>query len=137
MRLISELNEFKGRYHWTRLDCQVTTLNPSQSAEQICTDIQERRLWIKGYRGWEQKGIRDIDGNVINGASACFGAPTSDKRATSYNKGAEQNWPVPARRDEIRLRRAWAEEHMKILATAISGASSENCLLYTSDAADE
>ena len=125
MRLISELNEFEGRYHWTRLDCQVTTLNPSQSAEQICTDIQERRLWIKGYRGWEQKGIRDIDGNVINGASACFGAPTSDKRATSYNIGAEQNWSIPARRDEIRLRGGWAEEHMKILATAISGASSE------------
>jgi hypothetical protein len=126
MRLISELNLFKGRYHWTRLDCQVTTLNPSQSAEQICTDIQERRLWIKGYRGWEQKGIRDIDGNVINGASACFGAPSSDKRATSYNKGAEQDWPIPARRDEVRLRSGWAEEHMKILATAIAGASSEN-----------
>ena len=126
MRLISELNEFEGRYHWTRLDCQVTTLNPTQSAEQICTDIQERRLWIKGYRGWEQKGIRDIDGNVINGASACFGAPASDKRATSYNKSAEQKWDVPARRDEIRLRSAWAEEHMSILATAIAGASSEN-----------
>ena len=126
MRLISELNEFEGRYHWTRLDCQVTTLNPSQSAEQICTDIQERRLWIKGYKGWEQRGIKDIDGNVINGASACFGAATSDKRATSYNKGAEQDWPTPARRDEVRLRSGWAEEHMKILATAISGASSEN-----------
>lgn len=126
MRLISELNEFEGRYHWTRLDCQVTTLNPTQSAEQICTDIQERRLWIKGYRGWEQKGIRDIDGNVINGASACFGSPTSDKRATSYNKAAEQGWTIPARRDETRLRGQWAEEHMKILATAIAGASSEN-----------
>ena len=126
MRLISELNEFEGRYHWTRLDCQVTTLNPSQSAEQICTDIQERRLWIKGYKGWEQRGIKDIDGNVINGASACFGAATSDKRATSYNKGAEQNWSIPARRDEVRLRSGWAEEHMKILATAIAGASSEN-----------
>lgn len=126
MRLISELNEFEGRYHWTRLDCQVTTLNPTQSAEQICTDIQERRLWIKGYRGWEQKGIRDIDGNVINGASACFGAPTSDKRATSYNKAAEQGWDIPARRDETRLRGQWAEEHMKILAEAIAGASSEN-----------
>ena len=124
MRLIAELNEFIGRYHWTRLDCQVTTLNPSQSAEQICTDIQERRLWIKGYKGWEQKGIRDIDGNVINGASACFGAATSDKRATSYNKGAEQDWPIPARRDETRLRGQWAEEHMNILATAIAGASS-------------
>ena len=126
MRLISELNEFEGRYHWSRLDCQVTTLNPSQSAEQICTDIQERRLWIKGYKGWEQKGIRDIDGNVINGASACFGAASSDKRATSYNKGAEQDWPIPARRDETRLRGQWAEEHMSILATAIASASSEN-----------
>ena len=126
MKLITELHEFPGRYHWTRLDCQVTTLDPSQSAEQICTDIQEGRLWIKGYRGWEQKGIRDINGHVINGASACFGAPSSDKRATSYNKGAEQNWPVPARRDETRLRGQWAEEHSCLIATAIAGASSEN-----------
>jgi hypothetical protein len=129
MRLITELNEFEGRYHWTRLDCQVTTLNPTQTAEQICTDVQERRLWIKGYRGWEQKGVRDIDGNVINGASACFGSPTSDKRATSYNKSAEQGWDIPARRDETRLRGQWAEEHMNILATAIAGASSENAAI--------
>ena len=120
------IRDSKGRYHWTRLDAQVTTLNPDQSAEQICIDISERRLWVKGYQGWEQKGIRDVDGNVINGASACFGAATSDRRATSYNKGAEQNWLVPARRDEIRLRSDWAERHMKELCTAINGASSEN-----------
>ena len=126
MNLITELNLFPGRYHWTRLDCQVTSLRPSQTAEQICSDIAEGRLWVKGYRGWEQKGIRDINGQVVNGASACFGSPTSDKRATSYNKGAEQNWPIPARRDEVRLRNGWAETHMNILATAIAGASSEN-----------
>ena len=126
MKLISRLHEFKGRYHWTRLDCQVTSLRPSQTAEQICIDIAEGRLWVKGYRGWEQKGIRDINGEVINGASACFGSPSSDKRATSYNKGAEQNWLIPARRDEVRLRNAWAETHMNICATAILGASSEN-----------
>ena len=135
MRLITELDSFIGRYHWTRLDCQVTTLNPSQSAEQICTDIQERRLWIKGYKGWEQKGIRNIDGEVINGASACFGSPASDKRATSYNKGAEQEWPIPARRDETRLRGQWAEEHMSILATAIAGAPSENAAIEAYQAA--
>lgn len=126
MRLITELNQFKGRYNWTRLDAQVTTLNPSQSAEQICTDLEEGRLWVKGYRGWEQKGLRDINGNVIDGASACFGAAVSDKRATSYNKAAEQGWKTPARRDEVRLRNQWAREHMNILATAISGAPSEN-----------
>ena len=129
MRLITELDSFIGRYHWTRLDCQVTTLNPSQSAEQICTDIQERRLWIKGYKGWEQKGVKDFDGQVINGASACFGAPLSNRKATSYNKAAEQGWDTPARRDEVRLRDGWAEEHMSILAKAISGAASEDAAI--------
>ena len=129
MRLILELNSFKGRYNWTRLDCEVTTLNPTQSAEQICTDISEGRLWVKGYRGWEQQGLRNINGEVIDGAIACFGAPTSDKRATSYNKAAEQGWQTPARRDEVRLRNQWAKEHMNILATAISGAPSENAAI--------
>lgn len=126
MRLIDHLFNFRGGYHWTRLDAQITTLNPTQSAEQIVEDINNGSLWIKGYSGWEPKGLRDINGNVINGASACFGAPTSNKRATSYNKAAQQGWPVPARRDETRLRDDWAEQHMNAIATAISGASCEN-----------
>ena len=126
MKLLSDIHSFKGRFHYTRLDAQVTTLNPSQSAEQICTDVTERRLWIRGYQGWKQEGLRDIDGNVINGASACFGAPISNRRATSYNKAAEQKWKTPARRDEVRLRDAWAEEHTSAIATAITGARSEN-----------
>lgn len=129
MALITELHKFKGRYHFTRLDAQVTTLNPTQSAEQICTDVTEGRLWVKGYRGFEQKGLRNINGEVIDGASACFGSAASDKRATSYNKAAEQGWSTPARRDEVRLRNQWAREHMNILATAIAGASSEDAAI--------
>lgn len=125
MRLIQHLYSFKGRYHWTRLDAQVTTLNPSQSAEQIVTDIEERRLWIKGYQGWEPKGLRNLDGEATNGLSAHFGAASSDRTATSYNKAAEQNWKVPARRDEVRLRGEWAEQHTNAMATAIAGAPSE------------
>lgn len=125
MRLISHLQSFKGRYHWTRLDAQVTTLNPSQSAEQIVTDIEERRLWIKGYQGWEPKGLRNLDGEATNGLSAHFGATSSNRTATSYNKAAEQNWQVPARRDEVRLRGEWAEQHTNAIATAIAGAASE------------
>ena len=129
MRLIAELHEFEGRFNYTRLDAQVTTLNPTQSAEQICTDVTEGRLWVKGYRGFEQRGLVNINGQVIDGASACFGSPSSNKRATSYNKSAEQGWAIPARRDEVRLRDQWAKEHMNILATAIAGASSEDAAI--------
>ena len=135
MRLINQIHSFKGRYHYTRLDAQVTTLNPTQTAEQICVDVEQKRLWLKGYRCFEPKGLRDANGNPVNGLSACFGSPASDKKATSYNKGAEQDWPVPARRDEIRLRNQWAEEHMSILATAIAGASSENAAIEAYQAA--
>jgi len=126
MRLFEQLLKFKGRYHWTRIDCQVTTLNPSQSAEQIVKDVEERRLWVKGYRGWRSAGLRDIDGNDVNGLSAHFGSVTSDRQATSYNKAAEQGWETPARRDETRLRGDWAELHTDAIATAIAGAPSEN-----------
>lgn len=129
MRLIEHLFNFRGGYHWTRFDAQITTLNPSQSAEQIVEDINEGVLWIKGYSGWEPKGLRDINGNPCGGVSACFGAATSDKRATSYNKAAEQGWSTEARRDEARLRNEWAEVHMNKLATAVAGASSENAAI--------
>lgn len=126
LRMISRIHSFKGRYHYTRLDAQVTTLNPSQSAEQIVSDVQENRLWIKGYKGWEPKGLKDRFGEPLGSLSACFGSPTSDRRATSYNKGVEQGWETPARRDETRLRGDWAEGHMTSLATAVLGATSEN-----------
>ena len=126
MRAIEHLHQFKGGYHWTRLDAQVTTLNPDQTAEEIVDDVQRKVLWMKSYQGWEPKGLRDHAGDPVNGLSSCFGSPTSDRRATSYNKGAEQKWDTPARRDEIRLRGDWAEKHMDAIATAITGATSEN-----------
>lgn len=126
MRLLQELQKFKGRYHWTRLDVQITTLNPSQSAEQICTDVEEGRLWVKGYQGWRTSGLRNIDGKDVNGLSAHFGSPKSDRQGTSYNKAAEQGWETPARRDETRLRSEWAETHTDAIVTAIAGAKSEH-----------
>ena len=129
MRLLEQLLTFKGRYHWTRLDCQVTTLNPSQSAEQIVDDIQRRVLWIKGYKGWRPSGLRDIDGKDVNGLSAHFGSVTSDRQATSYNKAAQLGWETPARRDETRLRGPWAEQHCDAMATAVAGAASENAAI--------
>lgn len=126
MLLFERIYAFKGRYHFTRLDSQVTTLNPSQSAEQIVTDVNENRLWVKGFKGWEPKGLVDINGNPTGGLSACFGAPSSDRRGTSYNKAAQLGWPIPARRDEVRLRSEWAELHSVAIATAIAGSANES-----------
>lgn len=126
MRLLEQLLKFKGRYHWTRLDVEITTLNPSQSAEQIVKDVEEKRLWVKGYQGWRPAGLRTFDGSAVNGLSAHFGASSSDRQATSYNKAAEQGWDIEARRDETRLRGPWAETHTDAIATAIAGAASEN-----------
>ena len=126
MKLFEQLHQYKGRYHYTRLDAQVTTLNPEQSAEQIVDDVVAGQLWIKGYKGFKPDGVRDINGEPTGGLSACFGSPQSDRKATSYNKGAQQTWDTPARRDEVRLRGEWAERHTADIATAIAGASSEN-----------
>ena len=127
MATLRELLSFKGRYHFTRLDVQVTTLNPSQSAEQIVEDVTAGRLWVKGFKNWEPRGLVDINGASTAGLSAYFGSPKSDRQAISYNKALEQrDWPTPARRDEIHLRGDWAEKHGLIIARAASGATDEN-----------
>ena len=126
IRLLDELMHRKDRFHFTRLDVQLTTLNPSQSAEQVVQDVEDERLWIKGFNTYEAKGVKDINGQATKGLSACFGSPSSNRRATSYNKQAEQKvWPQPARRDEVNLLSDWAEAHTVKLATAVAGARSE------------
>jgi len=130
IRLLEELINKKSRFHFTRLDVQLTTLNPTQSAEQICEDVAQGRLWIKGFRNYEQKGVRDINDKPTSGLSACFGAATSNRRAISYNKQAEQkNWPTPARRDEVNLLGDWGEAHTVKLAKAVIGAASETAAI--------
>jgi hypothetical protein len=129
MRLFQELHQFKGGYHFTRLDAQVTTLNPSQSSEQIVADVENGVLWVKGYKGWKPEGMRNLQGQPVNGLSAVFGSPTSDRRAYSYNKAAEQDWDTAARRDEVRLRGDWAERHVADIAASVAGAACENAAI--------
>jgi hypothetical protein len=122
MRTLEELAEFEGRYRFTRLDAQVTTLEPEHTAEQVLEDVAAGRLWIKGYNSWKPDGVRDIDGQPCNGVTVYFGAPSSDKRVRTYNKAAEQGWDIPARRDEVQLRQDWANTHTQLIAQAIAGA---------------
>ena len=126
MRALEELYDFPGKYHFTRLDCQVTTLTPSMSAEDICDAVRLGNLWIKGYKQWEPRGQKDKDGKPTSGLSAYFGSPASARQAKSYNKAIEQGWETEARRDEQMLRGKWAEEHTSIIIRGIAGASSEN-----------
>ena len=117
---------FPGRFHFTRMDTQLTSLAPEQTAEMIVSDVQERKLWCKGYRTFEPHGVKNIHGQATEGLSAYFGSPKSDRRAISYNKGAESGWKTPARRDEVHLRAAWAEKHTVQLIEAIAGQTTEN-----------
>lgn len=123
MRALENLNDFEGRYRFTRLDAQVTTIEPEKSAEEVLEDVAGGRLWIKGYNSWKPDGVRDINGEPCSGVTVYFGAPSSDKRVRTYNKAAEQGWDLPARRDEVQLRQDWANTHTQLIAKAISGAN--------------
>ena len=122
MQALEELNDFEGRYRFTRLDTQVTTLEPEKTAEQVLEDVAAGRLWVKGYNNWKPDGVRDINGQPSKGVTVYFGSPTSNKRIRTYNKAAEQGWLMEARRDEVQLRQDWANTHTQLLAKAIAGA---------------
>lgn len=125
MRALEELYAFQGRYRFTRLDTQVTTLEPEKTAEQVLEDVTAGRLWVKGYNNWKPDGVRDINGNPSNGVTVYFGSPSSSKRIRTYNKAAEQGWPIAARRDEVQLRQDWANTHTQAIASAISESGSD------------
>lgn len=122
MQAIEELNDFDGRYRFTRLDTQVTTIEPEKTAEQVLEDVAAGRLWVKGYNNWKPDGVRDINGQPSKGVTVYFGSPTSNKRIRTYNKAAEQGWEIEARRDEVQLRQDWANTHTQLIAKAIAGA---------------
>ena len=126
LKALEDIYMFPGRFHFTRMDTELTSLAPEQSAEQIVSDVQERKLWCKGYKTWKPDGVKDIHGNATAGLSAYFGSAKSDRRAISYNKGAESGWSTPARRDEVHLRADWAEKHTVQLIEAIAGQATEN-----------
>ena len=120
------LTGLKGFTHFTRLDFQVTEMNPSVTAEEVALGGEEGRYWVKGAKKWRTYADRRPGGEMEDGISLYWGSARSDKLGRTYNKAAEPpRWKSPAIRDEVQLRGQWAKTHGEFLVKELSGSMTQ------------
>lgn len=107
--------EMDGFKQCSRLDSQVTVVNPDASAEFILQQVRKREVWIKGFHGYGEPADKDQWGRPMTGATITWGSTKGATRCRTYNKQAEAGWDVPAVRHEVQLRKQPARDRFNSL----------------------
>ena len=107
--------DMEGFKQCTRLDSQVTVVNPGATAEYILQQVRKRRLWIKGFSTYGEPASKNQWGEPSTGATISWGSVKSATRCRTYNKQAESNWDQPAVRHEVQLRKQPARDRFNSL----------------------
>ncbi len=115
-----DLSDMEGYRGATRLDAQITLINPVADSEQIHQMVRNREVWIKGFQEYSQLSPVDSKGDATNGASTVWGSRKSEIRCTSYNKAKEDKWEdVRAVRHEVCIRKDRAKLYFNDLITLL------------------
>ena len=107
--------EMEGFKQCSRIDSQVTLVNPHATAEYILQRVRKRELWIKGFSSYGEPAEKDQWGNPMTGATITWGSAKGATRCRTYNKQAEAKWDQPAVRHEVQLRKQPARDRFNSL----------------------
>lgn len=107
--------EMDGFKQCSRLDSQVTVVNPDASAEFILQQVRKREVWIKGFHGYGEPADKDQWGRPMTGATITWGSTKGATRCRTYNKQKEANWDQAAVRHEVQLRKQPARDRFNAL----------------------
>lgn len=113
--VVLDFAEMDGFKQCSRLDSQVTVVNPDATAESILQQVRKREIWIKGFSSYGEPSTKDQWGNPMTGATITWGSPKGATRCRTYNKQAEANWDQPAVRHEVQLRKQPARDRFNSL----------------------
>ena len=113
--LYEDVYSWRGFYRCTRLDTQLTVLNPPISMEEFCDEVQIGNIWAKNYSSGMPYGERGRDGNWRKPPTQYFGSPESPTRARIYRHGAKLDWKIPDIRFEVQQRKRNANDTFRAL----------------------
>lgn len=113
--LYEDVYSWSGFYRCTRLDTQLTVLNPPISMEEFCDEVQIGNIWAKNYSSGMPYGERGRDGNWRKPPTQYFGSPESPTRARIYRHGAKLDWDIPDIRFEVQQRKRNANDTFRAL----------------------
>ena len=113
--LIIDIGSWPGHLRCTRLDCQITVLNPPITVEEIIEEVANGRLWPLRYQSQNTYQIRDKNGLLIGSPTQYFGSVKSDSRVRIYDHAELQGWDCASLRVENQLRKELADQHFQRL----------------------
>ena len=131
--LLLQVRRQSGFYHCTRMDAQLTIVDPKVTAEDIVRQVEEGRLWAARFQTQRVYGSRNRDGLFTEGVTQYWGGKGSDLIARSYDKAAEQGWEQPAVRHELQLRGDRANDRFIQLQGALARQETAPPLFLTAE----
>lgn len=109
-QLILDTARQPGFYHCTRLDAQLTIVEPEVTAQDVIEEVAAGRLWVLGFQTQRVYGNKNREGEWVDGCTQYFGGKGADRVVRAYDKAAEQKWDTPAVRHELQLRGDYARD---------------------------
>jgi hypothetical protein len=131
--LYSLVTQISGFRKCTRLDAQITVLNPEVDALALLGMVERQEVWPLGYGRGQAYCERSHGGQIVGPVTQYFGATDSDRRARVYDKAGEQGWDVPAVRFEVQLRGAHASGTFAELARRCKADRYDGMMLVTAE----
>lgn len=122
-----------GFFHCTRLDAQLTLVQPEMTAQRVIDEVAAGRLWVLGFQTQRTYGNKDREGDWVNGCCQYFGGKESAKQVRVYDKAAEQGWATPAVRHELQLRGDCARDRFIQLRGCLQRQQERPPLLQTAE----
>jgi hypothetical protein len=132
-QLLLDTARQEGFFHCTRLDAQLTQVDPAMTAQAVIEQVAAGKLWVLGFKTQRVYGNRDRDGNWVAGCTQYFGGKESDRQVRCYDKAAEQGWDRPAVRHELQLRGDCARDRFIQLRGALQRQQERDPLLQTAE----
>ena len=113
--LYREVYLFEGYYRCTRIDTQLTVLNPPVNIYSFVDACQNGDIWAKGFSTGQPFTQLDRAGKHRIAPTWYFGTPDSPTRARIYDHGVKHDWSVESLRLEVQQRKRNADDTFRAL----------------------
>ena len=132
--LFIELYSREGFFRCTRIDCQLTILDPPVSIYTFTDQHLDGLFWPKGYSTARPDIQRDPYGDYKRAPTVYYGATTSPTIARIYDHGVKLAWEEPSLRFEVQQRKHNARDTFLSLVRSLQPEDSASPLLLEAEA---
>ena len=110
-----DIRNWRGYYRCTRIDTQLTVLDPPLTSGQFCDAVMNGEIWPKHFSTAMPYGQRNRAGEWREPPTQYFGTPESPTRARVYRHGAKLGWDQEDLRFEVQQRKRNADDTFRAL----------------------